>query len=166
MFTFTEDQLAMQELVRDYAQNKIAPLADEIDKTGRFPKEIIDGLQEIVAQLIGGALVPVNSTTFQNDFDRFGTKDDVLTLLIHLGYLTYNVHDGTARIPNEEVRTEFRNFLANDSHGKHWSRLMGRSRTLLANTIAGNGDAVALALNEIQRGYPEGASLWYSKRGA
>ena len=47
MFTFTEDQLAIQELVRDYAQNKIAPLADEIDKTGRFPKENIDGLQEI-----------------------------------------------------------------------------------------------------------------------
>ena len=47
MFQFTEDQLAIQELVRDYAKNEIAPRADEIDKTGRFPKENLDGLLEM-----------------------------------------------------------------------------------------------------------------------
>ncbi|MBR2560548.1 MAG: acyl-CoA dehydrogenase family protein [Eubacterium sp.] len=47
MFQFTEDQLAIQELIRDYSQNEIKLLADEIDKTGRFPKENIDGLMEI-----------------------------------------------------------------------------------------------------------------------
>ncbi len=47
MFQFTEDQLSIQELVRDYAQSAIKPLADEIDKTGRFPRENVAGLVEL-----------------------------------------------------------------------------------------------------------------------
>ncbi len=47
MFQFTEDQLAIQDLVKSYSQDKIRPLADEIDKTGRFPKENMDGLKDI-----------------------------------------------------------------------------------------------------------------------
>ena len=44
MFQFTEDQLSIQQLTRDYAQSSIKALADEIDKTGRYPKENIAGL--------------------------------------------------------------------------------------------------------------------------
>lgn len=47
MFQFTEEQLSIQELVRDYAQKKIRANADEIDKTGRFPKENIQGLVDL-----------------------------------------------------------------------------------------------------------------------
>lgn len=47
MFQFTEEQLSVQELVREYAQGPIKALADEIDKTGRFPKENIEGLREL-----------------------------------------------------------------------------------------------------------------------
>ena len=47
MFQFSEDQLAIQELVKDYAQRVIRPLADEIDKTGRFPRENIQGLTDL-----------------------------------------------------------------------------------------------------------------------
>jgi hypothetical protein len=36
-------------------------------------------------------------TTIQN-------KDDVLTLLVHLGYLSYNADERTVCIPNEEMR--------------------------------------------------------------
>ena len=39
----------------------------------------------------------------------FATKDDVLTLLVHLGYLTYNSIDGTVSIPNKEVSQEYIN---------------------------------------------------------
>ena len=109
-----------------------------------------DGLQETVAKLIGGAEIAVNPSQFQNDFERFRTKDDVLTLLIHLGYLTYDVTRSTARIPNEEVRDEFRNFLCNDHVGEHWRRLIDRSRKLLSDTIRGDQDAVAAALEEIR----------------
>lgn len=109
-----------------------------------------DGLQETVIRLIGGAEVVVNTSQFQNDFERFQTKDDVLTLLVHLGYLTYDSMRGTVYVPNEEVRDEFKNFLGNDQFSMHWIRLIGRSRKLLSDTIAGNGDAVAAALEEIR----------------
>lgn len=78
------------------------------------------------------------------------TKDDVLTLLIHLGYLTYDSVRKTVYVPNEEVRDEFRNFLSNDRFGGHWIKLIGRSRKLLNDTAAGNSDAVAAALEEIR----------------
>ena len=109
-----------------------------------------DGLQETVAQLIGGAEIEVNPSQFQNDFERFRTKDDVLTLLIHLGYLSYNSRKGTAHIPNEEVRDEFRSFLGNDQVGEHWRKLIDRSRRLLNDTIKGDAEAVAAALEEIR----------------
>lgn len=101
--------------------------------------------------MIGGAEVPVKTDTFQNDFERFQSRDDVLTLLIHLGYLTYDAEKETVHIPNEEVRSEFRNFLGNDRPGKHWARLIGRSRKLLRDTFAGDTVAVAGALNEIRQ---------------
>jgi len=47
MFQFTEEQLTIQEVAKEYAQGPIKAFADEIDKTGRFPKENIDGLLDI-----------------------------------------------------------------------------------------------------------------------
>lgn len=73
----------------------------------------------------------MNTSQFQNDFGRFQTKDDVLTLLVHLGYLTYDSVREAVYVPNEEVRAEFRNFLSNDQFSEHWIKLIGRSRKLL-----------------------------------
>ena len=42
----------------------------------------------------------------------FATKDDVLTLLVHLGYLTYNSIDETVSIPNKEVSQEYVNAIS------------------------------------------------------
>jgi len=77
-----------------------------------------DGLQNDVASLISGQSIEVDTDSFQNDFETFSCKDDVLTLLIHLGYLTYTEEEGTgiATIPNEEVRIEFRKILRRSKH--------------------------------------------------
>lgn len=115
-----------------------------------YIKRDFDGLQETVANLIAGSEVEVCTDGFQNDLQRFGSKDDILTLLIHLGYLTYDSEHKTVHIPNEEVRGEFRNFLVNDDVGEHWSRLIHRSNKILDDTIAGNADEVANALEEIR----------------
>lgn len=48
----------------------------------------------------------------------FRTEDDVLTLLIHLGYLAYNTEDKTVRIPNNEVRTEYVNSVSTSDWGE------------------------------------------------
>ena len=108
------------------------------------------GLQEIVARLIAGEDIPVNTSRFQNDLERFKSKDDVLTLLIHLGYLTYDDTNGTAHIPNAEVREEFKNFLNDAEFSGHWLKLIRRSQKLLNDTIAGNESAVAEAIEEIR----------------
>ena len=75
-----------------------------------------EGLQEDILRLIGGESIPVDTEEFENDFQTFHGKDDVLTLLVHLGYLTYNEETGTAEIPNEEVRLEFRKILRRGRH--------------------------------------------------
>ena len=61
-----------------------------------------DGLREKVVDMIAGEKVSVNTGKFQNDMSTFNSADDVLTLLIHLGYLTYN--EGKVWIPNSEVQ--------------------------------------------------------------
>ena len=67
----------------------------------------VSGLRRTVAELIGGVEVAVDTKGFSNDLITFRGRDDILTLLIHLGYLTYDESTKKARIPNEEVRLEF-----------------------------------------------------------
>lgn len=69
-----------------------------------------EGLQETIARMIAGEEIEVRTSRFANDFETFRSRDDVLTLLIHLGYLTWHKEDGTAHIPNEEVRMEVEEF--------------------------------------------------------
>ena len=61
-----------------------------------------DGLQDDIARLIAGERIIVDTGNFQNDVETFTGKDDVLTLLIHLGYLTY---EEVADSYDEEVET-------------------------------------------------------------
>lgn len=68
-----------------------------------------DGLQEAVLRMISGTPVEVDIRTFQNDMVSFAGKDDVLTVLVHLGYLSYDRTMHTVSIPNEEIRSEFIN---------------------------------------------------------
>ncbi len=119
-----------------------------------------DGLQDTIARLIAGESVVVDTDSFQNDIESFACKDDVLTLLIHLGYLTYQeVSDsydeeddeltGITRIPNEEVRTEFDKILRKSKH-RTLINLVKKSDQLLADTLAGNSKAVADTIAEIR----------------
>lgn len=76
-----------------------------------------DGLKEAIIEMLSGAEVPVNIGTFQNDLVSFKDRDDVLTLLIHMGYLAYRQETQTAYIPNEEIRLE----LLNAVRTEKWS---------------------------------------------
>ncbi len=108
-----------------------------------------EGMQEITARLIAGEDVEVRTDGFENDFETFKSRDDVLTLLIHLGYLTWN-EEGTARIPNEEVRTEFEKILEGTGVSRKWMELINRSRRLLEDTLAGKADEVAGAIEAVR----------------
>lgn len=67
-----------------------------------------DGLKEAVVEMLGGGRCRIDPSTFQNDMTTFHTKDDVLTLLVHLGYLTYDEQTDEVFIPNQEIVQEFR----------------------------------------------------------
>ena len=69
-----------------------------------------DGLKDAIIQMLAGERIQIN--TFSNDMTSFQGKDDVLTLLIHLGYLSYHWPDKTVTIPNKEVSQEYINAIS------------------------------------------------------
>lgn len=95
-------------------------------------------------------VIEVRTDEFENDFETSKSKENVLTLLNYLGYLTWHEEDETAHIPNEEVRIEFEKILEGTEISQKWPELLSRFRDLLEDTIAGNGPAVAKAVEEIQ----------------
>lgn len=111
-----------------------------------------DGLKGAVIEMLSGVPVPIDVTSFQNDTVSFANKDDVLTYLIHLGYLTYDRTFKTAFIPNEEIRQE----LTLATKRKKWNELIvfqKESEQLLKDTLQMDGDAVAKAIEKIHREY-------------
>lgn len=66
-----------------------------------------DGLKDSIIQMLAGGRCKVDTNTFENDMVSFQSRDDVLTVLIHLGYLAYDKKTQEAMIPNEEVRSAF-----------------------------------------------------------
>lgn len=66
-----------------------------------------DGLKDTIIELIAGRKVIIDTTTFTNDMVTFETKDDILTLLVHLGYLTYDFYTKEVSIPNYEISEQF-----------------------------------------------------------
>ena len=77
-----------------------------------------EGLRDDILSMIAGETVPVNTRSFTNDMTTFRTEDDVLTLLIHLGYLGYYYADKTVFIPNEEIRSEYVSAVAVSDWGE------------------------------------------------
>lgn len=101
-----------------------------------------DGLQGDLVQAIGGTAIKVDPDGFQNDMVTITGKDDVLTLLIHLGYLSYDARTRTAHVPNEEVRLELARTVRGSRHPKLVA-LMRESAQLLEDIVAMDEAAVA-----------------------
>ena len=104
-----------------------------------------DGLKDDIIRMLAGERVYVNTSKFQNDMNIVRSKNDVLTVLIHLGYLAYDDEKQQCYVPNKEVTDELLNAVEDTS----WKRLadaITASRNLLDATIAGNENAVAQAI--------------------
>ncbi|MDE7029827.1 MAG: ATP-binding protein [Lachnospiraceae bacterium] len=121
----------------------------------RYMEMDFDGLRPDIVQMLGGGRVRVNTRSFQNDMRSFHTKDDVLTLLIHLGYLAYDSDTQEAFIPNREITGEFENAMSVGG----WPNVMKvlkASEKLLADTLRGDAKSVAEGLD---RAHMEVASI-------
>ena len=115
------------------------------------------GLRDEIVKIIAGNEVLVNTSTFHNDMTTFETKDDVLTLLIHLGYLAIvpdsdlkgvdNDKIFSVHIPNEEIRKEFRNITEKNKNYPGIYSLISQSLDLLDKIYAFDNEGVAQAFD-------------------
>ena len=106
-----------------------------------------DGLKDDIIRMLSGERVYVDTTEFLNDMRIVRSKNDVFTVLIHLGYLAYDGDAQECYIPNKEVADEMNNAIKATS----WSLLaesIQNSRALLFDTIAGKEQAVAQAIDQ------------------
>ena len=101
-----------------------------------------DGLRDKIVQMIAGEKVSVNPDKFQNDMTTFHSADDVLTLLVHLGYLTYDEQNRIVWIPNGEVQQEFINSIE-DGGWEPVVQAIRSSERLLKATLSGDEKTVA-----------------------
>ena len=103
------------------------------------------GLKDDVIRMLGGMRCPVDPTGFLNDLSEISSRDDVLTVLIHLGYLSYDWDEEMCFIPNREVANE----MANAVKKTNWQSVVDAlqlSKQLLESTLNGDEQAVAAAL--------------------
>ncbi len=114
-----------------------------------------DGLRADIVAMLGGGRVRVNTFSFQNDMRNFKTKDDVLTLLIHLGYLGYDSGAEEAFIPNKEIIREFENAMSTGGWAEIM-RILKASEKLLQDTLRGDCASVAAGLDQA---HTEAASI-------
>ncbi len=101
-----------------------------------------EGLKDDIIRMLAGGRVKVNTTKFQNDMSVVRSRDDVLTVLIHLGYLSFNWKKNECYIPNFEVTGE----MSNAVESTDWTNViqaLEASEQLLQATLDGDCDAVA-----------------------
>ena len=106
-----------------------------------------DGLRDTVIKLIAGEKKKIDPSTFNNDMVTFNSQDDVLTLLVHLGYLTFDSETNEVAIPNYEVSEQFASTIRN----KDWaevSRSLKVSDELLKATLNCDAERVAQLISD------------------
>lgn len=111
-----------------------------------------DGLKTDIITMLSGSSVTVNINSYQNDMVNFKNKHDVLTSLIHLGYLAYEQEEQKAYIPNEEIRSEFLNAVEETQ----WNEFMDFQKlSYQVVTATLNRDVAALAelINKVHTEY-------------
>lgn len=111
-----------------------------------------DGLRDKITDMIAGGHIKIDTTTFVNDMVNFSTADDILTLLVHLGYLTYDFATKEAWIPNYEVREQFISTVR-VLKWQNVTRLVQVSAELLNATLASDSEKVAELVEAAHENY-------------
>jgi len=108
-----------------------------------------DGLKDAIITMIGGGRYQINPEKFQNDMTSFKSRDDVLTLLVHLGYLAYDERNQTVFIPNVEIAGEFKNAIDGSKGWERLAEVLHDSEALLDATLNLDSQAVAQGIDKI-----------------
>ena len=121
-----------------------------------------DGLKDMVVEMLAGSHQRINTGKFSNDMTTFGNADDVLTLLVHLGYLAYDFDREEVYIPNREISKEFYNAV----EGTGWigiAKAIKDSNKLLEAIWEQQGTKVA---EGIENSHYENSTLQYNDENA
>ena len=116
------------------------------DSVSEYISMNFDGLKDDIVAMLAGESRPVDPTGFQNDLAIINNKDDALTVLIHLGYLSYDRREQECRIPNREVAGE----MVNAVRAVKWKNVFDaiqKSKQLLRATLDGDAEAVARGID-------------------
>ena len=116
----------------------------------------MDGLRDDITSMLAGNQCRIRTEKFSNDMVTFNSKDDVMTLLVHLGYLAYNSETGMVRIPNREIAGEFANAVEDQEYWGELAKAIRLSDDFLDAIIAGKADFVA---EQLQRVHSDDASV-------
>ena len=111
-----------------------------------------DGLKNAIIEMLSGSEVKVDTATFKNDPAKIQNRDDVITYLIHLGYLGYNEDSESAFVPNEEIRQE----LITAVRSSNWDEMIAfqqESRKLLTATLSMDEKQVATEIDKFHSQY-------------
>lgn len=124
------------------------------DQIATYIEMNFEGLKDDIISMLAGGRCPVHTSGFTNDMYDVRTKDDVFTVLIHLGYLAYDAEEEECYIPNKEVSME----LANAVRSRNWkvAKALDDSKKLLRATLAADEEAVAAG---IERAHDENTSI-------
>ena len=121
-----------------------------------------DGLREAIIALMAGEHRRIDTSNFANDMTTFHSMDDVLTLLVHLGYLGYDYDTESVFIPNQEILKEY----ASATKAGGWdtvARAIKASDQLLTDTLALQAENVAKGIEEA---HMETSHLTYNDENA
>ena len=116
------------------------------DAVAHYIQMNYEGLKDDIISMLAGGHCAVDPTGFQNDMSVIRFKDDVLTVLIHLGYLSYEWKENECYIPNHEVAGEMVNAVKN-SNWSNVAQAIEKSKQLLRFTLDGNEEAVAMGID-------------------
>ncbi|MCR5455338.1 MAG: ATP-binding protein [Bacteroidales bacterium] len=106
-----------------------------------------DNVQQKIIKMLNGESITVRTTSFRNDMKNIDNSDDVLTLLAHLGYLSYDPETLKVNIPNTEVAGEFEISIGRAGWGEV-SAALNDSLTLINKTIDMDADYIAEAFDK------------------
>ena len=112
------------------------------DSVNDYIQMNFEGLKDDIIRMLAGDKVDVITTKFQNDISIVRNRDEVLTVLIHLGYLSYDRATKECWIPNLEVAGEMENAVTETN----WTNLVEtikQSKNLLLATLEGDSETVA-----------------------
>ena len=129
-------------IIKDYWND-----TETYEALAEYIRKDYDGLKDAVALLMDGGRLTVDTSTYQNDMTTFHSRDDVLSLLIHLGYLGYDDDRSEVFIPNREILDEYRT----STKSEEWIstfRSFETSQKLLQATWDKDSEKVAALLEE------------------